>query len=66
MRMIFIDNQIFGGTDIAKLRPAQSNFTSVGWAKLALILTFTHPPTHPPRESTEKVITVRLFAKIQS
>ena len=32
---------------IAKLSQAQSNFNSVGWAELALIPTFTHPPTHP-------------------
>ena len=36
---------------IAKLSQAQSNFNSVGWAEIALIPTFTHPPT--PRESTE-------------
>ena len=29
--------------DIAKLSPAQSNSNSVGWAKIALISTFTHP-----------------------
>ena len=31
--------------DIAKLSPAQSNSNSVGWAEIALISTFTHPPT---------------------
>ena len=39
MGMIFIDDQIFGGIDIAKLRPAQSNSNSVGWA---LISTFSY------------------------
>ena len=29
---------------IAKLSQAQSNFNSVGWAEIALIPTFTHPP----------------------
>ena len=29
---------------IAKLSPAQSNSNSVGWAEIALISTFTHPP----------------------
>ena len=28
----------------AKLSPAQSNSNSVGWAEIALISTFTHPP----------------------
>ena len=32
---------------IAKLSPAQSNSNSVGWAEIALISTFTHPPTPP-------------------
>ena len=37
--------------NIAKLSPAQSNSNSVGWAEIALISTFTNPPT--PRESTQ-------------
>ena len=37
---------------IAKLSTAQSNSGSVGWAEIALISTFTHPPP-TPRESTE-------------
>ena len=39
----------------AKLSPAQSNSNLVGWAEIALISTFTHPPPTPPtpRESTE-------------
>ena len=47
----------------AKLSPAQSNFKSVGWAELALIPIFTHPPT--PRESTEKVISIWVLVKLQ-
>ena len=50
---------------IAKLSPAQSNFNSVGWAKLALIPTFTHQPPHPCGESTEKAISRRLLAKFR-
>ena len=52
--------------NIAKLSQAQSNLNSVGWAELALIPTFTHPPPAlPPRESTEKAISIRLLAKLQ-
>ena len=47
---------------IAKLSPIQFNFNSVGWAELAFISTFIHPP----RESTEKEISIRLLAKFKS
>ena len=52
--MQFIYN-LFGGGGVGSLtinsycqaQLAQSNYILVGWAEIALILTFTHPPTHP-------------------
>ena len=39
---------LFSKHSVAKLCPGQSNSNLVGWAKKALIPTFTQPPTNPP------------------
>ena len=45
---------------VAKLSPAQSNSNSVGWAEIALISTFTHPPPPPPGKVLNQASSIQL------